>query len=475
MSSNTTASVAKAEKRDAERKKKSFTLVFLLLALVGLLGATYWLKIRNSNNQQIANLSGQVHYLGPDEYYLNLASYIRDDQGQTKLDSILLPHLPDSQPGLTSPTNAGFTGPKACAECHQEKHDSFVETSHAKTSAFASRSSILGSFEDGKNVLRTKSQHLSFEMLTDKAKFFQRMTLVSEGSEPVGADFPIDIVTGSGKVGQTYLYWQGEHLYQLHASYLKMTDSWMNSPGYEDGVANFARPILSFCLECHATYVQPYENTANQYHRENMVMGVTCEKCHGPGEQHIAFHRENPNEQKGKHITNPDDLPDERSLELCQLCHGGTPESQVRDSFTFRPGNVLAEHYKYKQQRGKEVSAGIHTNSQLPRLQRSKCFTESETMTCIDCHNPHQFERGDMRLFSDRCVTCHQPQACGKFEQLGERLRENCIDCHMRSFEVDDIKLISEGKQLIPTMRDHYIKVWPDATKAYLEKFDQKE
>ena len=33
--------------------------------------------------------------------------------------------------------------------------------------------------------------------------------------------FRIDIVTGSGKNGQTYLHWMGNQLYQMHVTYFR--------------------------------------------------------------------------------------------------------------------------------------------------------------------------------------------------------------------------------------------------------------
>ena len=41
-----------------------------------------------------------------------------------------------------------------------------------------------------------------------------------------------DIVVGSGTRGQTYLYWQGNQLYQLPVSYFTPAHTWSNSPGY---------------------------------------------------------------------------------------------------------------------------------------------------------------------------------------------------------------------------------------------------
>ncbi len=95
-------------------------------------------------------------------------------------------------------------------------------------------------------------------------------------------------------------------------------------------------------------------------------------------------------------------------------------------------------------------------------------------MTCTDCHDPHQFERGNMRLFSDRCVKCHQPSTCGKFEQLGASIAENCIECHMPPNYAEDIKIASDGEVFKPTMRDHHIRISTEATERFLEKLKKE-
>lgn len=452
--------------------KSSSRLVLLVLSLVVIAGLTLWIRSTLQSGGTAVAAQDPIFYLGPDEYYMNRGYYIQDAQGQTVKDTVLLPALPEPLPPEPD-SHGGYIGPDACAKCHTEKHDGWVHTSHARTSAVPTQSTVLGKFSPGENVLQTESPNLRIEMLEENDELVQRLILEAHG-ESLGGDFPFDIVTGSGKIGQTYLYFQGEHLYQLHASYLTSTDSWMNSPGYLDGVADFARPVLSACLECHSTYMQPYEGSANQYHRENTILGITCEKCHGPGEEHVKFHEANPDAKEAEAIVNPATMSAERSLELCQLCHGGDPIETKQPPFSFRPGEPLSDFYEYAQADGNAAVSGIHTNTQLPRLKRSKCFEMSESMTCLDCHNPHQFERGNDRLFSERCLNCHEMPDCGKFEQLGDKLADNCIDCHMLNLDMNDIKLISGDERFVPKMRDHYITVWPEATEEFLKQMQEK-
>jgi Cytochrome c554 and c-prime len=100
----------------------------------------------------------------------------------------------------------------------------------------------------------------------------------------------MDIVVGSGKKGQTYLYWKENLLYQLPISYYVPTKSWCNSPGYPAGVPHFSRLIGVRCLECHSSRVA-YEdagNNVNYIDRKSIEYGVDCERCHGASANHVA-------------------------------------------------------------------------------------------------------------------------------------------------------------------------------------------
>ena len=443
-------------------------MLFLLL-LVAAVGIGLWIRVSTPTESTTAQQLENVSFLGIDDYLLKKELYLRDAGGQVKPDTVLLPIPPDPAVPKVPSSHGGYLGPKSCAECHRDKYDSFVETSHFKTSAIANAETVLGSFEEGQNQFQSASKNLNFKMLSDGEKLWQRLILKANGEE-FAEDFPFDLTTGSGKVGQTYLYWREKHLYQLHVSYLTAANSWINSPGYHDGIADYARPTLNHCLECHTTYFQPVDETLNQFQTEHFVLGVTCEKCHGPGEEHVDFHHAHPDSKEAVGITNPSDLTPQRSLEICQLCHGGEPETIKQLPFAYRPGEPLDDYYEFSQN---DQMIGVHSNSQLPRLKQSKCFQKSDAMTCVDCHNPHQFERGNFELFSERCITCHEPNHCGMSDAIeASKLAQNCIDCHMPQRNMEDIVLVSGGTQHSPPMRDHYIKVWPVETKKFLQQME---
>jgi hypothetical protein len=152
--------------------------------------------------------------------------------------------------------------------CHRQIVATFHQTAHYLTSRLPDANSIFGNFDPEVNTLKTAAPDLFFRM--DKRRddkgadaFFQTAV---QGQEPYTTKRSerFGIVVGSGGKGQTYLYWKGDELFQLPVSYWTQL-GWVNSPGYRDGVANFDRPTIPRCLECHATYFASPAPPPNRY------------------------------------------------------------------------------------------------------------------------------------------------------------------------------------------------------------------
>lgn len=361
-------------------------------------------------------------------------------------------------PAKPVPNSHGYLGAEACAECHRERFDSFKETAHFKTSRQPTLENVFGSFEPGKNVLKTSRSNLQFTMESKPDGLHQRVDITDNGKKYAHTE-RFDVITGSGSHGQSYLYWKAGGLYQLPVSFFASLDGWVNSPGYTEGTANFSRAIRPRCLECHTTYFEYQPGTMNEYRHDNYILGLSCERCHGPGAKHVEFHRAHPGEKHGSHIVHPGHLPVERRHDVCRQCHSRSGAS-LQPPFSYRPGEVLARYLDMAVD--DEVApgaAGIHTANQFARLKMSKCFQKSPQMSCIDCHNPHRNEHGKLELFSQRCQKCHQPDKCGMHKTLGKKIERNCIDCHMAS-RLDALIAVKTATATVSnSMRDHAITV----------------
>jgi hypothetical protein len=364
---------------------------------------------------------------------------------------------------------AQYVGDAACLPCHKEQSLSYRHTSHHLTSQPADKDSILGTFAEGSNILMISNPEnasldprLYFQMEAKGGGFYQ--TAVAErGSQRLVRSEQIDIVIGSGARGQTYLYWFGGQLYELPVSYWRDGSQWINSPGYRDGTANFARRVDPRCLECHATYIRALslDPQTNSYDRGSLVTGISCESCHGAGVDHIENEKSSspkPNESTAHPILNPAKFESDRQIDQCALCHNGTQREELVSAFSYLPGERLDKYLKPNPLDTTE-HPDVHGN-QVGLLKRSRCFLSSSAMTCSTCHNVHAPERSAAD-YSDRCLRCHQWQSCGVSKTLGNKITHDCIDCHMPMEQTNAIVSETAGRVVRTTIRNHWIKVYP--------------
>jgi hypothetical protein len=367
----------------------------------------------------------------------------------------------------------GYVGDQACAGCHRKEFQSYEHTGHKLTSQPASRESILGNFSPGANVLTISNPAINpslpalFFKMEATAKGFSETAVTGWGTDLQKRSEHIDVVTGSGTRGQTYLYWQGDRLFELPVSYWTDGKRWVNSPGYDDGTADFSRPINPGCLECHATYVRALSSDVqtNSYAKESLVTGISCEICHGPGAEHVAEYAgngaHNPNSTETK-IVNPGKLDRDRQIDGCALCHSGTQRDELSPAFSYVPGKKLSDYFRPLS--GPAVEhPDVHGN-QVGLLQRSRCYQSSKTLTCSTCHDVHSAER-PAASYSSRCLTCHEWTSCGVSKTLGHSIANNCIDCHMPVESTSLIVSETAGKVVRAKMRNHWIKVYPASQK----------
>lgn len=343
-----------------------------------------------------------------------------------------------------------------CLSCHHD-YRKYLSTAHHLTSQVANATSIAGSFAPGKNILRTSQRELHYRMEARNDGFFQTGVL---GTPPdtISISERFDLVIGSGRKGQTYLYWGKEdQLFQLPVSYWTEVASWVNSPGYGDRSLDFSRPVVARCLECHASYFEAVSNAGvvNKYRRTNYTVGISCERCHGPGKQHADLNAPGAPKPTDPAIVNPAKLSRERQLALCSLCHGGIGVAKA-PAFSYAVGNALEDFLKLEIPKADEP-LDVHGN-QIALLERSKCFQASE-MTCSTCHNVHvrQREVGD---FSEKCLACHKVESCGLFPRRGQSLKGKCVDCHLPNQTSNVIFSTHDGARIRPKVRNHWIKVY---------------
>lgn len=380
---------------------------------------------------------------------------------------------PDDLPGADYPPNPGYLGMQACADCHADRVAVVRGSPHARACRPHTDGPMPPGFLDpARGTHKPLEPGLTFRMSMDGPG----PLITAEQEMPAGVrrtHTRLDLVYGAHKADEVFFFWKDDGLYESMISWLHPFDRWGNTSFDRHGVGDFARQTTPRCLECHTTWAGHLPGSVNRYDRAGMVLGVTCEKCHGPGRDHVAHHRANPADQEPHAVVRPALLARERQIEVCTQCHGNSVKP-YGPAFTYRPGEVLAEHFRTAVTHHPEED---HVANQIKYLRQSKCFQKSE-MTCVSCHDPHRpHEPGDPAGASAGCAQCHQPEACKDRPRLPEGVRNDCVGCHMPPRVWMNVHFHTSDERYVPPIRryEHRVGVHPEARQDLLLRWHRSQ
>ena len=285
-----------------------------------------------------------------------------------------------SVPAAFDPSDHGYAGWQACSECHAKRVDEFRETRHFQAIRLAERAEFPKGFSEGSNVFEPRDSPVRFEM-SAQSSGATISTLPVNSTRLERAVSQVDFIYGSGAgTDEVYFTRRGDALYELPAVWLHHQECWGTSPFDPHGTGDFARPLAPQCLECHNTWIDYHRGTLNEYGKlEPQLLGVTCERCHGPAKSHADFHRSHPDERVAAHIVRPKTLSRDRQMDLCAQCHTNAVRYR-RPPFSFRAGEDLAQYFRILEMRYPEDD---RVANQTRYLKESRCYQRSETLTCI--------------------------------------------------------------------------------------------
>ncbi|MGH2565489.1 MAG: multiheme c-type cytochrome, partial [Ginsengibacter sp.] len=362
-----------------------------------------------------------------------------------------------------------------------EIHEHYLQSAHRNTSSLASQKTISGNFDKGNNFfVYNDSDKVIMQKIKDSFYQTEFINGIKKRSER------FDIVIGSGRKAQTYLYYDGDQIHELPVSYFVSINSWANSPGLPLDHPYFDRNIPSGCFGCHGSAANvKLEQTGSlqvseKYIAGQQLLGIDCERCHGPGMQHVNYQTNHPEDKTAKFITIIKALTRNQQMEMCALCHSGIKKS-IQPVFSFKPGDKLDDYYFPSALNPSADKLDVH-DTQAQTIMSSKCFQQSNTLTCITCHDTHQKERDNLPLFSQRCMTCHTEanhNFCKMANRIGNSIKTNCIDCHMPTKPSKVIRMLSNinGNQNLQSdyVRTHIVAVYPEESKKIIAEWKTKD
>jgi Tfp pilus assembly protein PilF len=342
-----------------------------------------------------------------------------------------------------------YLGRESCLPCHSGNAACFSQTGMGRSFYPLTPDRIEEDFTENNEFVDERTG-LHYRMYERDGKFYQRQFLLdSHGREMAVDEHELVYVIGSNNHGRAYVTVRQGKLFQAPVCWDPTNEFWMFCPGFDLTNSNFSREISYSCISCHNGRMELVEGERNLY-REPLPHGIGCERCHGPGELHVARHEQDPWGLQGEPdptIVNPARLPRVERIQVCFQCHlGDTSGTELvlrhgRSRGEFRPGQRITEvliPFRFKQQL--QYDFGI--SSQADRLILSRCFTESDgKLECLTCHNPHiTVYSKPAGSFRDNCRICHEPEACSAPARAREQtaVPDDCVVCHMRKAESSD-------------------------------------
>jgi hypothetical protein len=232
----------------------------------------------------------------------------------------------------------------------------------------------------------------------------------------------MDYFIGSNAAGRSFLSEREGYLFEVPVTWYARKQVWDLSPGFERNTGiQLNRAIEPSCLLCHASRVRPVLGSQNRYGDPPFLdSGVACERCHGPGSEHVR----DPAQAK---MINPAKLEPDRRDSICGQCHL-TGEARVERAgyrfAEFQAGERLADYATYlvwdTDHRDMKVT------SHVEKLASSACKRASgDALWCGTCHDPHT----NSDKTQTACLGCHP---------VAHRAQERCADCHMPKSPVAD-------------------------------------
>ncbi|MDH4653578.1 tetratricopeptide repeat protein [Pseudomonas sp. BN606] len=377
---------------------------------------------------------------------------------------------PGRLPGPASEVE-GYAASDSCLGCHATEAGQWKDSDHGWAMRKAEAGNVLGDFDAA-----------TFDEAGVKARFFRKgddYFVNTEGEDGKSADFQILYTFGFSPLQQ--------YLVALPRGRLQaLTIAWDSRPKGEGGQRWFSLypgqrfapsdPLHwtgryqnwnAMCADCHSTrlmknYDDRQDSFASTWHEQT----VGCQGCHGPGQAHVDWAKQNKSANK-TYAAAADlglkvdfkALGSQGLVEQCAYCHSrrqglgtgqepGQPQLDQSLPATLRAGLYHADG----QIDGEVYEFGSFTQSKM----------YAAGVACTDCHNPHTTQ---VKIEGNGlCLQCHNSNPpLARFASLPSKDYDSkahhrhepgtagaqCVSCHMPS----------KTYMVVDPRRDHSLRI----------------
>ena len=334
----------------------------------------------------------------------------------------------------------GYAGAASCAPCHGEIQKRWAASRHSKMVQPATSSSVQGDFARGQIALHGEKYTLSAR---NGAYYVTESYLTGR---PV--EHRVDYTLGNRRIQHYLATLSDGRILVLPPSWDILRRQWFHNFDIGDPDESGEIEIQLWNKNCYSCHVSQEEKNFNvekmEYKTAWLDFGVNCERCHGPGREHVAHYSATPKPTgPARDIVLQTRLDPVRDTMVCAQCHS------FRDIFIagFKAGDDYYDHFvpilEYDQPAGKDPAywpdgRTRRFSTDAFGLWQSQCYLRGG-LTCVKCHvDAHDTSiESSPQLRPDDpaiCTQCHT--AIGKAiaahtHHAARSAGSSCVECHM--------------------------------------------
>ncbi len=304
-------------------------------------------------------------------------------------------------------SGASFVGREQCIDCHTQAYELWLGSDHDNAMDIASEQTVLGDFND-----------IEFEHGGVTSRFYKQGDehfVFTEGPGGEMAEFEVRYTFGVEPLQQYLVPFPGGRLQALPIAWDTERQRWFALyPDTRIAAGDWLHWTRNgqnwngMCAECHSTNLRKgYDAENKTFNTTWSEIDVSCEACHGPGSQHVAWAEIDPMgrpevEDYGL-VVRSSSVDNRQQVEMCAPCHsrrgevGDYDHSQVNllenvvpsllEEGIYHPdGQILEEDYVW----------GSFVQSKMYR----------HGVRCNDCHDVHSLVLH--KEGNELCLQCHQ-------------------------------------------------------------------
>lgn len=341
---------------------------------------------------------------------------------------------------LLRAANSIYVGAAACAKCHAESYRTWGQSRHSKMVQPATRAGIKGDFTRGQVQLRGST----YVLRERSGNYFITESYLTGNAQ----EHRVDYTLGNRRIQHYLTTLPSGRIVVLPPTWDVLRKQWFHNLDIADPDETDEVQVQVWnkgCYSCHVSQEEKnFDIEKDTYKTTWLDFGTNCERCHGPGSEHVANHSASAHSKAAaRDIVVQTRLDPLRNTMVCAQCHS------FRDIYVngFTAGKDYYDYFlpiiEFNQPLDHDPAywpdgRTRRFSNDAFGLWQSECFLKGG-VTCVGCHTaPHEVDidknpqlRPDANALCTRChseigkaLTAHSHHAAAS-------TGSSCVECHM--------------------------------------------